>query len=503
MSRSHQVLLLAALATPATAVAASFEPAPCPFTLPPAQVEGEDVECGYLVVPEDRDAGGRAIRLGVAILRDSFGEETAPDPVLYLSGGPGASALEFLSYSFRDTFSPLLTMDRDVVLFDQRGVGVSQPALDCPLDAQSTEQWSACAETLRAGADLSDYHTLASAHDVNELRLALGYDQVNLWGGSYGTRLALEVMREHPEALRSVVLDAVYPPDVDLILDTPSSVDRAFGLLFASCAADPACDAAYPDLGGTLQAAATQLDAQPATIRTVDPFSGQTIETPLDGTGLVSVLFRFQYATSLVPVLPQLIHDAAGGRFALVERYLGAFLGQATGSSTGMQVSVLCHDEVAFSSPAQLAAAHGPFPLIAPIFASGILGPQAYAICDVWQAGEADARADQAVGSDVPTLLLAGDLDPITPPEWAERAAATLSRAQLVRFPTYGHGAGAEACGREVLRAFVVNPHAPADASCASELAVRWALPGGTTALAREPELLAQLGLYGAPPGIP
>ena len=255
---------------PPPATTATFEEAPCPFALPPGQIEGQSVECGYLLVPEDRaDPDSPNLRLAVAIFHPSGGA-SQPDPILYLSGGPGGSALEFLSLTF-SKLEPALAANRDLILFDQRGVGRSEPALDCPamielgrellddeLDGKvltkeeafelALETLLACYQDLSQIADLSAYNTVANAADVNDLRLALGYDQVNLWGTSYGTRLALGVMRDHPDGLRSVILDSVYPPDVDLYLESPANVNRAFTVFFEGCAQDEACNAAYPDL---------------------------------------------------------------------------------------------------------------------------------------------------------------------------------------------------------------------------------------------------------------
>lgn len=254
--------------TPAPQLLVIFEPAACPFQLPPGQIEGTTVECGYLVVPENRaDPDAGTIRLAVGIFHPPGGA-TEPDPIIYLAGGPGGSALELLYLSFESAYQPILAAGRDLILFDQRGVGLSEPALDCPdahelalelldheLDGEELSQeemgvlfgdaYAACAEDLRAVADLAAYNTAASAADVNDLRLALGYDQVNLWGQSYGTRLALGVLRHDPQGVRSVVLDSVYPPDVDMYLESPPNLDRALGALFEACAADAACGAAY------------------------------------------------------------------------------------------------------------------------------------------------------------------------------------------------------------------------------------------------------------------
>ena len=394
--------------------------------------------------------------------------------------------------------APLFATGRDIILFDQRGIGVSQPALDCPLETFTLDEWLACADDLRVSADLSDYHTASNAADVEDLRVVLGYEQVNLWGGSYGTRLALDVMRDHPDGLRSVVLDSVYPPDVDLILDTPANVDRAFQHLFAACGADPACDAAYPDLAGTLQAAVARMNADPATVQLSDPFTGGLFDATLTGVDLTGVLFQFLYATELLPELPKMIHDAAVGRYDVIERYLGSFVGQAEASSRGMQYSVLCHDELVFGSKAQAEAAIGAFPLLEPVFRNSVLGSFAYDVCDRWGAGRADEIENIAVSSEVPTLLLAGEFDPITPPAWTHHAGTTLSGGRVFQLPAVGHGAAPTPCGRRLMVAFIADPSAPLDSSCIDDLAVRWRLPAtGASALSRRlDDLRARLAMF-------
>lgn len=210
------------------------------FTLPDSVKQGEEVDCGWLVVPENRDIlPSRAIRLAVAIFHPVGGARAA-DPVIYLSGGPGGSAQKAIQYSWDEEFAPLVEMTRrDLIIFDQRGVGVSRPALVCPMvenkslelmkydprtfpqttsdiSEQMLSSFLECRDQLSQTANLGSYHSTFSAADVHDLRNALGYQQVNLWGISYGTRLGLEVMRLYPEGIRSVVLDSVYPPDVDL-----------------------------------------------------------------------------------------------------------------------------------------------------------------------------------------------------------------------------------------------------------------------------------------------
>lgn len=468
-----------------------FEPGACGFTLPAGRL-ASTVRCGQLVVPENRAVpDGRTVRLAVAVFKNPRGT-TAPDPIVYLSGGPGGSALEFLQYSYGPLFGGLEPSGRDVVIFDQRGVGVSQPALDCELTTGTTADWLACGERLRGTADLGQYHTAWNAADVNDLRLALGYDRVNLWGGSYGTRLALDVMRDFPGGLRSVVLDAVFPPDVDLYVEGPANAQRAIDRLVATCAADAPCARAYPELDRSLISAVARLDAEPQALRTRNPFTGESIEVTLTGAAFVNVLFSFLYATELIPSLPLMIDGAAAGRFDVVERYLGAFLAQAGASSLGMQVSVLCHDEVPFSSRAAQEASLGAFPLVAPVFRQSAIGTQMFEICEGWGAGRASEAEASAVTSTIPTLLLAGELDPITPPAWASRAGSTLPNGRTYVFPGQGHGIGHDPCGRSLLLAFLTDPAGPLPTGCITPRTIAWILPTATSSAApAEPAALA------------
>jgi pimeloyl-ACP methyl ester carboxylesterase len=230
----------------------NFTSSSCDFIVP----GGRDVTCGYLTVPEDRtQPDGAAVRLHVAVFLSESGNP-APDPVVYLEGGPGGEPLETLIFTFEDYFAPYLT-ERDVIIFDQRGTGLSEPSLACPelveasleyLDDVLSDEEEAdvylgamtdCRERLLAdGVNLAAYNSRENAADLNDLRIALGYDEWNLYGISYGTKLALTTMRDFPEGIRSVVLDSAYPLQTSLIIDVPANMDRAFDTLFAGCAAD-------------------------------------------------------------------------------------------------------------------------------------------------------------------------------------------------------------------------------------------------------------------------
>ncbi len=463
-------------------VPGTFEPVACPFALPEGYAQGQNVDCGYLVVPEDRgDADPRPIRLAVAIFHPEEGA-TRPDAVIYLSGGPGGSVLEGLRYEFDVAFSPVVATGRDLILFDQRGVGRSEPALDCPqvddlsrslLDRQHqgrtlTDEevfdlmvaaFDRCAADLRQRADLSAYHSAASAADVADLRRVLGYEEVNLWGASYGTRLALTVMRDRPEGIRSVVLDSVYPPDADLYLEGPQNARRAFDRLFASCAENEVCREAYPDLETVFFDTVGQLNAAPVSSTVTDTLTGEVYPAVLTGDGLVGIVFQILYDSELRLMLPQLIYDAHAGNFTALDRFRGALLARTPSISRGMTFSVQCHEEVPFSSEAAFEAALTGYPELAGLYRHSAAGMLSFRVCETWGAGTAPAVENAPVWSDIPTLILTGEFDPITPPRWGRQVAETLSQSSFFEYPRVGHGASfVDGYPREMMLAFLDNP---------------------------------------------
>jgi pimeloyl-ACP methyl ester carboxylesterase len=503
---------------------ATFEEAPCPFELPSGHVEGETVECGHLIVPEDRaDPDSRDIRLAVAIFRHPDGAPE-PDPIIYLEGGPGGSPLKVRVPNFDASFGPIFAANRDIILFDQRGVGFSEPALDCPaftelyldlldfevdgelLTAQEildrkVEAFMACAEDLSMVADLSAYNTVANAADVNDLRLALGYDQVNLYGSSYGTRLALGVMRDFPEGVRSVVLDAPYGPEVDIYLDTPSSFDRALTVLTKECAADDACNAAYPDLRTVLFDTVDQLNESPASFEVIHPLTRESYTKLLDGDGLTELVFRSLYDTAMRPLLPQAIYDAGEETFtSFLPTAMSDILRQDI-KSWGMYFSVLCNEEISFSTWEEFEAVVADYPKFAGFFAGFEVGGLAYAVCPGWDAGQADARENEPVTSDIPTLIMTGEYDPIVPPGWGQRAAETLTNSYFFEYPGMGHGTSIGDCPRSMMLAFLDDPATAPDDACIAVLEIApFVVPVEAADIELEPFTSEELGISGVVP---
>jgi pimeloyl-ACP methyl ester carboxylesterase len=425
-----------------------FETGPCRFPVP----TGTSPECGDLIVPENRSRLDTAwIRLHVAIFRNRRGQAVA-DPVVHLAGGPGSSSLEVASYMFNQGLEAVLDQ-RDLILFDQRGTGYSRPRLDCPertaVTAQLLEQgliapgtdllildaFRRCRERLaEQGIDLSAYHSAASAADLNDLRIVLGYEALNLYAVSYGTRLALTMMRDQPQAVRSAVLDSTYPLEVNLYTALSPNAERAFNVFFARCAADPACQASYPDLGNFFYQLVDQLNASPISLTLYTGGAARTVR--LDGNLLIDVLFVGLYNPSVTASMPQMIYDISRGEYGILRNRLSLYF-DASGA-LGMQMSVQCAEEIPLDPPEDAyRAAEGLRPQIASFYPASV--QPLFAACQVWTGRDPDPREGQAVTSTLPALILAGDHDPITPPAWGQQTHQNLPRSYFREFPGHGH----------------------------------------------------------------
>jgi pimeloyl-ACP methyl ester carboxylesterase len=516
----------ASLAQEAPSYTPTFEPAPCPFELPSGFVEGETIECGVLTVPENRAIiGGRTIRLAVAILRHPAGTPE-PDPIIYLEGGPAGSPLKVRMPGAESFFSPLFAANRDIIIIDQRGVGYSEPALECPsfselyldlmdkeVDGQRltveqvldyrVEALTECAAELSQTADLTAYNTAENAADINDLRIALGYEQVNLWGASYGSRLGLEVLRDYPEGLRSIILDAPYTPESDIYLTAPANFDRSLTVLADECAADLACNAAYPDLRAVLIEAMEQLDANPVMTNVIDPYTRERRPLLMDGAMFMEQIFRTLYATNLRPLMPQMIYDARAGQFDTLLLMAQIDVMRQQFRSWGMYFSVLCHDEVPFSTWEEFQTAAAPYPEFAGMYTAFEVGGLPYNVCPDWGAGIADPVENAPIVSDIPVLITTGQYDPIVPPSYGQTATERLTNSYFYVFPGIGHGAiPVDECPVQMMLDFLADPTAAPDSTCIESMTIApFVVPGeAATAITMVPVSIDILGIQGLVP---
>jgi pimeloyl-ACP methyl ester carboxylesterase len=499
----HRHLLLLALLLASAALARAedisplpvprFEPAPCP-KLPGAE-ELANASCGYLVVPEDRSRpAGRTIRLMVAKY-PARSPEKRPDPVVYLAGGPGDIApLEVNGFIAAD-----FIRDRDIVVMSQRGTMFSEPALTCAacddfsrkllglrFYSEATKRahlaaTEACHRELAAtGADLSVYNSTESAADFADLRKVLGYETWNVYGMSYGSYLAQTLMRDHPEGIRSVVLDSVLPTTYTVPANW-SNTRAGFDNLFQACAAEPACNAAHPHLEKTFTELVNKLEAEPLTTTTRDPVTGKDLKVVLDGGALIDWLRNQNYAVPTLRAAPDRIDGLAAGRPDSIEAITLDRVSRAPPPGPdvpalgyGLALGVSCREDYPFATPEDLAAAgREAFPDYPLSVTREGVGGWAYFNEDcreVWKVPAAPETMRQPVVSSLPTLLISGSFDTLTSLAGAKAAAAKLSNATIISIPGVGHAVSpASPCAQTVIVSFLADPAVP-DTSCVGAL---------------------------------
>jgi len=463
----------------------AFQAASCPFTVGAGLTEGQQVSCGYVTVPENHSTNdGKTVKLAVAIFKaQQYMNTVDPDPVIRLEGGPGGSSLEgWAPYVTAADYSQLI-FDHDTIMFDQRGTGYSTPSLNCPetqaLQTSTTDvsatTYEKAAQTcynrlVAQGIDLSDFNTIENADDVSDIIHALGYQQMTIYGVSYGTRLALTVMRVHPEVVHASIIDSVYPPN-HARTELPQDAQHVFTVLFQGCAKDPNCNAKYPNLQKVFYSLVDTLNAHPASFTVTDPTSGTTYNNvELSGDDLIGWLFSALYATPYIPALPQTIYQVLNHQYQQFAELYGQ-LEYDTTSSDGLFYSVECGEDWPFSTQQDITQGEqGVDPHLVKVFGTED-EQEEYAICQFWKVQTVPAAQKQPVVSSLPTLVLAGEYDPITPYTNAEDAAKTLSHSYYFLFPGQGHGQEySSICSDEIVTAFEDNAAQAPSGSCITQM---------------------------------
>ena len=469
-------------AAPPTATITTSTSGPLPLLAAwtcPTDLRGRGLratECHRLEVPADwSDPDGATISLPIAVLPASSGRPE-PDPIVIPAGGPGYDGLGSASY-WRD--SPL-AMDRDIVLYDQRGTGRADPTLECPesdaalvsvlqRDAPFEEERQAVVDALRAcrarlegeGVDLDDYDTEASVRDLDAIRQALGYESWNLLGISYGARLSLAAMRSTPAHLRSVILDSVYDVAAGGFGASTRNAERAFQQLADGCAADPGCARAHGDVGATITAVRDRYNAIPITVD-VDLDDGKGPQTfVITGDDAMGGLFNALYDADLIPLLPSILDGLAAGDTGVVPELLRRGVRFSSGQADAMQMSVDCADNAGLEG--EPAGGVLPEPGRTRLLVTN-------ALCSEWPVEPTSPTFNQAVSSSLPTLVLAGLYDPVTPPAGSEAVAGRLTNATFGLWPNQGHAVTGEPCATTIELAFLAAPTAPVDLGCLASI---------------------------------
>ena len=415
------------------------------------------VQCATIEVPEDRSKpDSRKITIFAAVLPANTASPK-PDPLVILAGGPGqaASNLGFFADRLND-----LRRTRDVVLVDQRGTGRSSPLTcasfkpveDDVFETDPLPRARACLDELKAvGVDPAQYTTTAWIADLEAMRDALGYDRWNLWGGSYGTRVAQEYLRRHPDRVRSMILDGVAPPGMIILLDLWVTREAALAAVMAACKASEACHKAHPDLAGTLRAIETSLGPDGRDIELVDPATGaaRTVHATFDL--VLAMLQPLTYAPETTVLLPEMLALAARGQIAPL---LAAFPSPSPTRPEAMNAALLFSVTCAEDAPRVIPEAAQK--LLAPL-PTRALAERTLGVCGVWPRGYAPADFAAPVTSDVPALLFSGGMDPVTPPAYGNEVAKGLANSRHIVAPGYGHIVSVHACGPRLIASFVDN----------------------------------------------
>ncbi len=439
--------------------------------------------CGSYTVWEDRATRqGRRIEIKLAVI-PARRRGAEPDPIVPLAGGPGQGAIA-LAPQVTALFSKVNDA-RDIVLIDQRGTGGSN-ALDCDTgdehsvqavfeDTLPEKRVRDCLESL--DADPRQYATSAAVEDLDEVLGALGYPRVNLWGGSYGTRVALEFLRRHPGRVRTATLDGVAPAQMKLPLSFVADGEAAFRRMLDDCEAQPACGRAYPALRREVSALRARLARQPARVDITDPVTGDPQGVKVTENVFLSGLFRPLYAPELASLLPLAVTRAAEGDFTpLLAQNLEFTEDLGDNLALGMHLSVICSEDVPRITPADLAAA-------SKSFFGRVLVDDFMRACAIWPKATVAPDFHEPVRADTPVLVLSGGIDPATPPRHGEAVAATLPNSRHAVAPNLSHGVSGHGCAPRLVEKFIRTADARSlDVSCLQRIPrPLFVLPIGTS----------------------
>ena len=442
--------------------------------------------CGLVILPQDYDepAGDRLAIYFMLI--SGKNRQSQPDPLVYLAGGPGSSGSRLLPTSFR-AYLRAFAGERDIVVIDQRGTGKSAPRLYCDevgdrLDDILQSHYAEHAELMleiltdchqrlrRSGVKLDTFHSENNARDIVNVMLSLGYEQWNLVGVSYGSRLALVMMRDHPQYLRSVILDSVYPPQADIYLDAYYHGERALQVLFEGCSVSESCKARYPDLEAVFYRLYERLNQAPLTA-TFWPPRYKKLEIEISGYRLYDWVFSWLYEVNSIQLIPQLIYDLDRGHAQNAVRVGTAYEATMTALYLGMHYTVQCQEEYGVSVYRDYASVLAAHPHLSGYLRYPVEGAATLPrLCEIWRAEARPSSVNQAVESDVPALLLSGNYDPITPPVYADMAGKTLTTAYNFVLPHVGHGVlRSDRCAVRIAVDFINSPLSEPDSSCIAE----------------------------------
>ena len=474
---------------------ASFETKACDFQ---GSENAAQAKCGILSVPENRELkNGEKLSLSVTVLKSTAASAQA-DPLLFLITGAGATS-RFAG--FMRSFLGDSASDRDLILFDMRGTGGSTPVLSCPevtaVSDQSALQeqlpfskpftsaydtaYQTCRDRLmKAGVNLDVYSSAEMAQDLEDLRIALGYRQVNVYAASYSTRVILEWMRRSPDAVRSAVMDGIVPPDVDGMAQEISASDEAVRAFFQLCAAHEKCHTTFPDLEADLYKLVEKLNKKEIQVEVSDLQSGRRYKVNINGDRFYD-LVRATVAASqpeALGQLPKMIKTASEGGYDLLKTMLPNYINMTAPSADIVQTLVYCREQVALSSSARINEALAKVPPQAAEFFRKRVERNA-AVCAIWKPKAAPAVNIQPLTTKTPLLIFSGSVHWTASTTWLADVNKNMKNATIIPFASLSQTVlgrrGGSDCWSGMVSAFLKDPTAAVDGSCASvPLSVTW-----------------------------
>jgi pimeloyl-ACP methyl ester carboxylesterase len=441
----------------------------CSLALPGTNLTAS-ARCGSLEVAENpAEPGGRRIRLNIA-MAPATGKSTEPDPVFFFAGGPGQAATETW-VMIRSTLSKI-RKTRDIVMIDQRGTGGSNK-LACESEVEEDLNQEVDLDLIRsetekclAGLDGDPrfYTTSIAMGDYNLVRQAMGYERINIMGVSYGTRAAQVYLRMFPETVRSVTLDSVVPMQLALGQEHALMLDRSVTSVFEDCAQDETCSSRFPHQFEELNKLFLQLKNEPRQITIIDPVSGEPREMRVTADTLGVAVRFLSYASETQALVPLLVHEAltTGDLSRLASQALLIMTGLNEMLSKGMELSVMCSEDYPYMD---LSADYGNTLM-------GNLMLEIVAVqCGLWPRGEVPEGFHQPVMSDVPVLLMSGERDPVTPPQYAAQAAASFANSLNLVARGQAHSVMKNVCLRDITTAFIEKGSIESlDTSCVGKI---------------------------------
>lgn len=425
-----------------------------------AGIPGTKARCGTMLRPADpADPDSPEIGIRVAVV-PALNLTPETDPVVPIAGGPGQGSVEFYLL-VRNAFEHL-RRDRDILLIDQRGTGESA-RMDCPLDddqllfeseVSPDDTMTYIAQCLsELPHDPRYFTTSVAVTDIEAIREALGYTALNLYGVSYGTRVAQHFARQYPESTRTVVIDGVVPPQISLGPEIATESQKAVDNILARCAADAACNERFPHIASTFDRVVAELREAPVEVTVPHPNTGRPERLSFGPGKFAGAVRLLVYSPNTIALLPLFIHEAGQGNYGpLAAQFMLTALQMQDALAIGMHNAVMCTEDVPFLDTTTI-----DHDSIAASYMGSFQLEMLEAMCSVWPAGPIDAEFKVPLASDIPFLLLSGDADPITPPRYAEMAAVDLGNAAHLVGKDQGHGQITVGCMGRIVADFVAS----------------------------------------------